>query len=208
MTRALYLVHGWGFDASFWAPLLAHLPNVSAQVVDCGYFGAAHRPALPDMPYLAIGHSAGSLALLGQDLPGCEGLVFFNGFPRFTAAADFPDGTPERVLTRMRARLKRDPVAVLHDFRALCGTEAPLPGAPDVDALDRGLEALQHQDRQTRAADWRNRLHWMTGTDDPFGASQAGFASPGERVAGGHLLPLTHPGLCADFVRRRLDDAP
>ncbi|MQR99118.1 alpha/beta hydrolase family protein [Gluconobacter aidae] len=207
MTRALYLVHGWGFDASFWTPMLARLPDVNAQVVDCGYFGSGHRPALPETPYLAVGHSAGSLALLGQDLPGCAGLVFFNGFPRFTAASDFPDGTPERLLTRMRARLKRDPVAVLHDFRALCGTDAPLPGTPDGNALDRGLEALQQQDHRVKAAGWGNRLHWMTGTDDPFGAAQAGFASPGERVAGGHLLPLTRPGSCAALVRRRLDDA-
>ncbi|MFT9220992.1 biotin synthase [Gluconobacter oxydans] len=206
MTRALYLVHGWGFDAPFWAPMLAHLPDVSAQVVDCGYFGAEHRPALPQTPYLAVGHSAGSLALLGQDLPGCEGLVLFNGFPRFTAAPDFPDGTPERVLTRMRARLKRDPAAVLHDFRALCGTDASLPGTPDVDALDRGLDALQTLDCRPQAADWNDRLHWMTGADDPFGAAKAGFATPGERVEGGHLLPLSHPGLCADFVRRWLDD--
>lgn len=206
MTRALYLVHGWGFDASFWTPMLAHLPDVSAQVVDCGYFGSEHRPALPDAPYLAIGHSAGSLALLEQDLPGCEELVFFNGFPRFTAAPDFPDGTPERVLTRMRARLKRDSAAVLHDFRALCGTDAPLSGTPDVDALDRGLEALQTLDCRPQAANWNDRLHWMTGADDPFGATKAGFAPPGERVEGGHLLPLTHPGLCADFVRRWLDD--
>ncbi|MFT8808294.1 alpha/beta fold hydrolase [Gluconobacter sp.] len=206
MTRALYFVHGWGFDASFWAPMLAHLPDVTAQVVDCGYFGAEHRPALPDAPYLAVGHSAGSLALLGQDLPGCEGLVFFNGFPRFTATPDFPDGTPERVLMRMRARLKRDPDAVLKDFRALCGTDDALPGVPDIENLDRGLEALQHLDHRPQAATWGNRLHWMTGADDPFGSAKAGFATPGERVAGGHLLPLTHPELCADFVRRRLND--
>lgn len=206
MTRALYLVHGWGFDASFWAPMLAHLPNVSAQVVECGYFGPEHRPALPQTPYLAVGHSAGSLALLGQDLPGCEGLVFFNGFPRFTAAPDFPDGTPERVLARMRARLKRDPIGVLQDFRALCGTDAPLPGTPDLDALDRGLEALQTLDHRAQTADWNDGLHWMTGTDDPFGAAKAGFATPGERVEGGHLLPLTQPELCAALIRRRLDE--
>jgi len=206
MTRALYLVHGWGFDASFWAAMLAHLPDVSTQIVDCGYFGSEHRPPLPQTPYLAVGHSAGSLALLGQDLSGCEGVVFFNGFPRFTAAPDFPDGTPERVLIRMRARLKRDPAGVLHDFRALCGTDAPLPGTPDVDALAQGLEELQSLDCRSQAANWKNKLHWMTGTDDPFGAAKAGFATPGERVEGKHLLPLTHPEFCANFVRRWLDD--
>lgn len=202
MSLPLYLVHGWGFDASFWTSMLDHLPDVEASIVDAGYFGAPSHPPLPQAPYLAIGHSAGSLSLLSQDLPDCKGLVLFNGFARFSAAADFPDGVPARVLERMRRQLQKSPEAVLADFRKRCGTDEPLPGPPALEHLDTGLEKLFLDDAREQAARWGDRLHWMTGQSDPFPPARSGFASPGSIVDGGHLLPLTEPALCANFIRQ------
>lgn len=208
MIRALYLVHGWGFDATFWHPLLAHFPELDARIVDHGYFGRPNNPALPEEPFVAVGHSAGVLWLLGRELPGCRGLVSFNGFARFSQAADFPDGTPQRVLNRMRMRLARDSDGVLNDFRALCGTNAPVPGAPDIPRLDAGLEALSVQDHRDQARALSHRLYWLAGTDDPFGAAKCAFETPrcnGRLIAGGHLLPLTDPEFCATVLRGCLD---
>lgn len=202
MTLPLYLVHGWGFDASFWTTMLDHLPGVEASIVDAGYFGAPSRPLFPQTPYLAVGHSAGSLSLLNQDLPGCEGLVLFNGFARFSAADDFPDGVPTRVLERMRRQLQKSPEAVLADFRKRCGTGEPLPGLPDIERLDAGLEKLLLDDAREQPARWGDRLHWMTGQSDPFPPARLGFSGPGSIVDGGHLLPLTEPALCASFIRQ------
>ncbi|GAC86419.1 hypothetical protein Gbth_025_047 [Gluconobacter thailandicus F149-1 = NBRC 100600] len=202
MSLPLYLVHGWGFDASFWNPMLDHLPGVEAYVVDAGYFGAPSHPPLPQTPYLAVGHSAGSLSLLEQDLPGCEGLVLFNGFARFSAAGDYPDGVPARVLERMRRQLQKSPETVLADFRNRCGTDEPVPGPPAIERLDAGLEKLLLDDAREQAARWGDRLHWMTGQSDPFPPARLGFSSPGSIVDGGHLLPLAEPALCADSIRQ------
>ncbi|WP_367644010.1 alpha/beta fold hydrolase, partial [Achromobacter ruhlandii] len=100
----LLFVHGWAFDAAFWGPLAGALADWPQAVADAGYFGPAHTPA-PAGPVLAIGHSLGALRLLGEPPPGCLGLVAINGFARFGAADDFPEGVPARMLDRMLNRL-------------------------------------------------------------------------------------------------------
>ncbi|EHH68241.1 alpha/beta fold hydrolase [Gluconobacter morbifer] len=207
MIMDVYCVHGWGFDASFWELMLDHLHDMTAHVADCGYYGAEYWPALPERPYIAVGHSAGALHLLRRPLPRCAGLVFFNGFPRFVAGEDFPQGTPARFLERMRSRLGQAPEAVLADFRKRCGVDSPLPGVPCVERLERGLTALLEEDHRMEAGRWGDRLHWMTGRDDPFDAARAGFSSSGQSVEGGHLLPLTQPEACARFLRSSLSEA-
>lgn len=199
---ALYLVHGWGFDASFWGPMRAHLAAFRAIAVDLGTFGPPAAPPLPDEPFLAVGHSAGSLKLLALDTPHCRGIVLLNGFPRFSAAPDFPQGVSPRVIERMRRRLQDEPEAVVTEFRARCGCGDPLPGAPQIAALDAGLATLLTEDRRADAARRGDRLSWMTGESDPLPPARAGFSTPGEIVPGGHLLPLEQPELCADFVKK------
>ncbi|MFT8364912.1 MAG: biotin synthase [Gluconobacter cerinus] len=205
MTVSLYLVHGWGFDASFWDPMLQHLPSLKASVVDKGYFGCPYAAPKPEQPYLAIGHSAGTLDLLGQDLPECLGLIMFNGFGRFSESNDFLEGVSLRVLERMKRQLQRSPKTVLNDFRQRCGTDKPIPSDPVTAVLNQGLEHLIQNDERNAVIRWENRLHWMTGMSDPFLPAQAGFSVPGERVEGGHLLPLEQPELCADFVLRQVE---
>jgi pimeloyl-ACP methyl ester carboxylesterase len=108
MSRIL-LVHGWGFAPALWDPLRAALPGHTWLALDLGYFGPA-RAQLPPALDLVAGHSFGCLwAMTHPDLAGIP-LVAVNGFPRFSAAGDFPHGTPARVLERMHKRLREAPV--------------------------------------------------------------------------------------------------
>lgn len=231
MTRpVLYLIHGWSYDASFWAPLLACLPKWRALCADAGYFGAPNTPPLPTEPWIGVSHSAGLLEFLErtpfkETVPNssgpCKGLIAFNGFARFTTAPDFPSGVPERVLTRMERQLEKAPLSVLMQFRALCGEQAPqFPGAPESARLRVGLERLRTRDCRAEAARLmaEGRLFGLAGNDDPLAPAQIGLGSnnpnlligrPPSKVTrsvglveGGHLLPLTQSRFCADWLEQ------
>lgn len=128
LRPTLLFAHGWAFDATFWAPLAAALADWPQAVADAGYFGPPHTPA-PDGPVLAIGHSLGALRLLGEPPPACVGLIAINGFARFGAADDFPEGVPARMLDRMLNWLATQPETVLRDFRQRCGDTSAI-GVP------------------------------------------------------------------------------
>ena len=204
MISTLYCVHGWSFDRHFWEGIRPFLPGMSLICSDSGYFGSPFAPPLPEEPYLAVGHSAGVLSLLGRELPGCAGIVSFNGFARFVEGQDFPEGTPTRFLERMRVKVRRAPDTVLTDFRTTCGTAEPWPATPDSQRLSDGLIPLLTEDRRTEAERWGNRLHWLAGMNDPFGAARAMHSASGGMIEGGHLLPLNQPERCAAFIQRAL----
>ncbi len=201
----LLFVHGWAFDAAFWAPLAAALADWPQAVADAGYFGPAHAPTLAG-PVLAIGHSFGALQLLGDAPPGCLGLVAINGFARFGAAGDFPRGVPVRMLDRMLNRLATQPEAVLRDFRQRCG-DATAFGAPRVEPLARDLRTLRDADRRPALATLPMPLLALAGAADPIAPAPmttAGFGATAEihwREDGGHLLPLTDSDWCAQRIR-------
>ena len=146
MSRVcLLLAHGWGCDATIWDELRAALGEADTLVVERGYFGA--RPDRPRPPpgTIAVGHSAGLLDLLADLPPGCAGVVAINGFTRFAHAADFPDGTPTRVLDRMARRLSNDPDGTVRAFRDRSGLPPPTRPARR-DRLREGLDVLATQD--------------------------------------------------------------
>ena len=150
MSQAtLWFAHGWAYDASFWEPLRAACPTGPRWPTT----PAISAPRLPEVcgPVIAIGHSLGALRLLRQPPPGCAGLVCINGFARFGAGPDFPEGVAPRLLDRMLRQLAAQPQAVLRDFRARCGDDTP-SGAPDMAALERGLLALRDEDRRAGLA--------------------------------------------------------
>ncbi len=197
----LLLLHGWGFDASLWDALRAALPEFAAVTWDRGYFGAPVASPV-DGPVLAVGHSLGALLLAQGSPAGTIGLVAINGFDRFTGE----EAVPPRVVERMRKRFAEAPAEVLADFRTRCGAE----GAPDVFdpaplAADLALLA---------EADARGALRVPTlvlhGAADPILPSpmRASVFAPSIRETfpqAGHLLPLTHPGWCADRIRAFAD---
>ncbi|MBF0375270.1 MAG: hypothetical protein HQL39_17875, partial [Alphaproteobacteria bacterium] len=90
MTR-LALIHGWGFDASFWRSF--RLPGVETVTVDLGFQGAPFLPNFrPDD--IAVGHSLGFLWALRHG--PWRAAISINGFPRFVAGCDFPFGVARR----------------------------------------------------------------------------------------------------------------
>lgn len=212
--RPLWIfVHGWGFDASFWDALLAAPPLAEEEVVriELGFRGtatlepeAALAGALQGLgagrPLVGVGHSLGFAWLLRSGR-AFDALVSVNGFPRFLRGDGFP-GVHPRLLARMRAKLPEDPAGVAGDFLRRCGLRGPLPAEVDGARLAAGLDWLASWDLREALAAHRGPLRALAGREDPIvppPMSEAAFAGPGLSWVedGGHLLPATHPDLCA-----------
>lgn len=201
----LLFVHGWAYDAAFWAPLAAALGDWPQATFDAGYFGSPRAPQ-PDGPVVAIGHSLGVLRLLREPAAARIGLVSINGFARFAAGPDFAAGVPPRMLDRMLSRLAAQPDAVLRDFRQRCGDAAAF-GTPQLDTLTRDLQALRDEDQRTALAALPVPLLALAGAQDPIvpaAMTQATFSDAAGirwRDTGGHLLPATDADWCAQHIR-------
>jgi pimeloyl-ACP methyl ester carboxylesterase len=208
MKQRITLVHGWGYDATIWREVLPLLAGLDVEVADLGYFGRPSLPAPCEAPRIAVGHSLGTLWWLAlTELPWTK-LVAINGFPRFTAAADFPPGVAPRVLERMRKRYATAPAAVLADFQAACGAAGPALPA-DCTPLEQGLAILAEVDARAALTRRQPEVIALAARDDaivPATMSAAAFAGlPAGNLRwtddGGHLLPLTQPQACAAAIR-------
>jgi pimeloyl-[acyl-carrier protein] methyl ester esterase len=208
-VRPLYmLLHGWGFDAGFWDGVRARLPEGDALPLDCGYFNARHMPELPvDRPLIAVGHSLGSMLLLGRSDVVWTGFVAINGFARFSFADDYP-GVRRRVIEQMLRRFDQDPATVLGEFRARCGADEPPPADLQADALRSGLLMLRDSDYREAAAALESPALLLAGGADPIVTAEMTDASAAcFRQAtvewlpdGGHLLPRLAPGWCVGHL--------
>lgn len=207
MKPRITLLHGWGYDASLWREVLPLLDGLDVETCDLGFFGHAGLPEACAAPRIAVGHSLGALWWLASDLPWRR-LIAINGFPRFTAAADFPTGVAPRVLERMRKRFAEASAAVLADFQKACG--GPGPALPeDTGPLAAGLETLGRLDARDRWAARAADIRLLAGRKDSI-VSAALSGAIGAMLPirnlrwvedGDHLLPLTHPATCAAFIR-------
>lgn len=202
MSR-IVLVHGWGYDAGIWRAVRALLPPALAvETLDFGFFGPEHmKVGAGGTATLAVGHSLGALWWLAQSDRAWQRLLCINGFPRFTETADYAPAVAPRVLARMQQQFLRDPTAVLADFHTRCGGHAPA-GTPDSARLAAGLGWLADWDGRAALAARAADIHALSGGDDPIvPAAMNAMAFAGchlETVdAPGHLLPVTHPALCA-----------
>ena len=212
--QSFLFVHGWGFDAGVWDPLCRALPEARITVTERGYLGSQPR-GLQDVSVpegtVAVGHSAGVIELLCNLPVACCGLVAINGFTRFTAGPDFPDGVPERVLDRMAARLARDPSDTLTAFRSRCGGGPEVSDAwrhvpPEAGLLADGLAQLRDCDARARLAALSLPVLTLAATRDPVvpaALTSACFdhATIAWSDAAGHVLPLSQPEWCADRLR-------
>lgn len=197
----LLFAHGWGFDRHFWTPLAALLSEWPHLIDDRGYFGAPHEPVV-DGPCIAVTHSFGTMRVLAAPPPGLTGIVAINGFERFTAVPGRA-GVPVRVLDRMLRRFETEPRAVLADFRQTCGA------APDFQYLTPeplAADLLRLRD----AAPPLPKVPVLAihgGADPLLPAEMRAVTFAGADVhrighaAGGHLLPLEAPDLCAAAIR-------
>jgi len=207
-VTTVVLAHGWGYDAGIWDAVRARLPATWNVVpIDFGYFGAVPPAPTFDEPVIAVGHSLGALWWLTQADIRWSKLLAINGFPRFTETADYAPAVAPRVLARMRQQFERAPAAVLADFHARCGGHAP-NATPDIARLAAGLDWLAEWDGRAALAARRSDVFALAGSEDPivpaamsamaFGA----VASVATIDAEGHLLPVTHPGPCAEWIAR------
>ncbi|WP_142846906.1 alpha/beta fold hydrolase [Telmatospirillum sp. J64-1] len=197
----LCFIHGWGFSAEFWQPLAQALEDVPSLAVDLGHVAPPHQPALPPGPVVAVGHSLGFAWALRRRRD-FAGLVAINGFARFTAAPDFPQGVPPRLLERMISRFADHPCAVYTDFMRRCGIDEPDCTGLRPDALEAGLRFLGSVDEREALADLP--LLALAGGQDPIlpeAMNRATFERVEIAADGGHLLPLTHTQWCAAHIR-------
>lgn len=208
MKPRITLVHGWSYDASIWREVLPLLAGLDVEVADLGFFGTPSLPQPCAAPRIAVGHSLGVLWWLAlTDLPWTK-LVAINGFPRFTAAAEFPAGVAPRVLERMIKRFAVTPGAVLADFHTACGGAGPaLPADPA--PLAAGLRTLGEADGREALATRSDDVLALAARDDAIVPATLSEAAFGPRLAwieqGSHLLPLTHPQACARLIRRAVE---
>lgn len=206
-VRPLYvLLHGWGFDAGFWDGVRARLPEDDVLTLDCGYFNARHMPDPPaGRPLIAVGHSLGSMLLLGRADIAWTGFVAINGFARFSFADDYP-GVRRRVIEQMLRRFDQDPATVLGEFRARCGADEPPPADLQTDSLRSGLRMLRDSDYR-EAAPACPALLLAGGADPIVTAEMTRVSAACFRHAtvewlpdGGHLLPRLAPGWCVGHL--------
>lgn len=212
MTPILVFVHGWGLDAGFWAPLRRALPEAEAAAVDLGFTGTPCL-ALPEGRRLVlVGHSLGFAWALRQPV-AWTGLVSIGGFARFAKAADFANGTPVRVIERMRARLLAEPHSVWRDFLRRCGGGGAACDTLDAERLARGLDWLAAWDERAALAAARAPLLALAAEDDaivPAAMARDSFPEACLRLTpgGGHLLPSSAPAWCAGHIRDFLSGLP
>jgi pimeloyl-[acyl-carrier protein] methyl ester esterase len=214
----LLFAHGWALDRTLWDRVLAELGPAAdgAVLLDAGYYG---RPTdhnlLSEAPVLGVGQSLGVLELLTAPPAPLAGLVAIDGFARFAAGPDFPEGQHAAGLKAMARRLRASPEVVLGAFitKALDGSlgDAPPPcGAPDRDVLGQGLERLLALDGRAaaqRVPIWR--LHASSDPVAPLAMADAAFTHANVRArrvreGADHLSPLTAPRACADLIRDAL----
>lgn len=197
----LLFAHGWGFDRHFWQPLTALLAEWPHLIDDRGYFGAPFDPVAQG-PCIAVAHSFGTMRILAAPPPGLAGIVAINGFERFTALPGRP-GVPVRVLDRMLRRFETDPRAVLAEFRRTCGAGQDF-GAIDAQSLHADLLRLRDAAPPLPGVPVLV-LHGGADPLLPADMRAASFAGAHVRridhAAGGHLLPLEAPALCAAAIR-------
>ena len=209
----LLFVHGWGFGPGMWRSVLHALPGWRHHTLDLGFFGTEKTQIQSDSPVIGVGHSLGFLWLLhhmGQTSWGasCVGLVSIAGFSRFSRGENFPHGMALSVLQRMMRRLPQQPDTVLTEFRQRGGWRgrvAHCAGA-DVTRLSQGLAWLQRWDERAVLATWERPLVALAAEQDkivPPALTTACFppAALHWLKEGGHLLPLTHPEVCAQTIR-------
>jgi len=200
------LVHGWGFNASIWTPLIAQLGNAKATTVDFGFvdggvgdFSSDDLGGCPD-DAIAVGHSLGVLWLLKQGSDRFRGLVSCQGFDRYCPHV------PKSRVTALRRGIDRDPGGTMEAFWGSCGAPGFAPAAAlNADRLRDGLDWLIQWDGQDAKKNLRCPVLSLATRDDvivPPAMSEAIWGR--ENLVwlpdGGHVLPRKFPELCATHV--------
>lgn len=203
----LVFVHGWGFTPDFWHPLADRLGEHEHKFVDLGFAGNVQ--SVEDENVVYITHSMG-MSWVCENITTCAGVIAINGFTKFCADDNWPDGMAPRLLARMIRQFDRDPARVWCEFMKNCGMEDPVyPQGLDASALLDGLRFLQTCDVREGFATLDCPKLAIAAGQDQIVSEKMSTASFGEDVIwykdGNHLLPLFEPQTLADHIRRFLD---
>ncbi|WP_020593803.1 alpha/beta fold hydrolase [Kiloniella laminariae] len=205
----ILLVHGWGYDPEIWQRVIADLGN--EHDIICADLGFNGQVVIPTGHFeVAAGHSLGVPWLLSQQEISWDKLVSINGFTRFCAGEDFPEGISPKFVDRMMRKLPKACDSVLQDFHTLCepvgkrqGEKINSFGTPDVKRLMWGLEFLRDLDLRSKInpaatiilADKSDLVVSEAMITQLFSNFKINWS---ERA--GHLLPWEDPGLCSQFI--------
>jgi len=199
------LVHGWGFNASIWAPLITELGDAATTVVDLGFVeggegakGSGKLDWTDDA--IAVGHSLGVLWLLKQERARFRGLVSIQGFDRYC-----PHVPKSRVVALQRG-IDRDPAGTMDAFWRSCGAPDFAPtSALNPDRLREGLDWLIQWNAEDARKSLRCPVLSLATRDDvivPPAMTETIWGR--EKVVwqpeGGHALPIRFPEWCATHV--------
>ncbi|MDR3326466.1 MAG: alpha/beta hydrolase [Rhodospirillaceae bacterium] len=203
MTPVLLLVHGWGFDITFWRPLQKALDGIECVTLDL-FKQLNYPPLQKGQPIIAIGHSYGFFWLLKNKPVDWQVLVSINGFSKFVRDSDFPYGIEPYILNRMISRFSIDPKTVYQDFMIRCGAIESKWHLQNSKALMDGLNNLLCWDMRSKITS--NELLVLAGNTDPIVSKEMTMASFIKTNIhwhqSGHLLPLQDPNWCAMFLKQ------
>lgn len=220
----LVLIHGWAMHGGVFAPLVEALrAHCTLYLVDLPGHGHSRDCTLPldDLTALAnslvaatppaiwLGWSLGGLVALNAALehPGhVQALAMLCATPRFTAAADWPDGRDPALLRQLAEQLREDYHATLDHFLALetLGSKDPrgelrqlrelvfARGEPHAAALRQGLALLENADLRDRLDRLRIPNAWIAGRRDRLVHPQV-MAWSAQR-GGGSYAAIEHAG--------------
>ena len=196
------LVHGWGFNASIWTPLIAHLGEAETTVLDLGFVEGAESSGDQDWPEdaVGVGHSLGVLWLLKHGGGRFRGLVSLQGFDRYC-----PHVPKSRVVALKRG-IDRDPAGTMEAFWGSCGAPGFAPAAAlNADRLREGLDWLIQWDAEDIRKSLRCPVLSLATQDDvivPPAMTEAiwGKENVVWQAEGGHVLPIKFPEWCATHV--------
>lgn len=207
----IVFVHGWGYGPDIWQSVVKLLgSNITYDQVDLGFSG---KERISQGHYdIAVGHSMGCQWLLSRNDITWEKSVFINGFSRFSAHDDFPEGVHPKVIERMLRKLPKAPADVLSSFHKLCDPEGKTDHrtmeTPDLSKLTWGLNFLRDQDQRLNFT--KKNSYILADKDDQVVTEAMTvklFKGNPEWTEGkGHLLPLTDPGACCSVIKRAIAD--
>ena len=207
MRAPLVFIHGWGFNASVWDKIIDQLPDMSTSTTDFGFIGnsAASELVLPDN-VIIVAHSLGVLWALKHLPAQTAGFVSICGFDRFSPPVS------RKSLALMQKGLVRNPMAQMTHFWRSCGIK-PFADQEQLNqqALSEGLDWLMDWDGRLQLEKLTCPMHVMASKDDeivPIEMSRDIWVHKQINWSntGGHGLPLTRPGWCADQIRQFVEE--
>jgi pimeloyl-[acyl-carrier protein] methyl ester esterase len=202
--RDLVLVHGWGFGAAVWLPVVAQLPaTMRVHRIDLPAYGSGEfSPEMLPANAVVCGWSLGALHALqwAQRYPDkVARLVLVGATPRFVQAPDWPWAQAPALLDEFASAVAANAMAALRRFAALLNRgdrrarqltremSALLDAnVPTTACLLEGLATLRTTDLRTAVAGIRQPALVIHGEHDPLMPLAAGRWLS-EQLTGGRI---------------------